>query len=86
MWFSMTKLVTATCVLQLVERRQVDLDDPVTGHYAPFKIRPFKWMESVTERNLLNHASGLANPIPHHLDTRAWSTGTGPGCILKQPR
>jgi CubicO group peptidase (beta-lactamase class C family) len=65
MWFSMTKLVTATCVLQLAESRQIDLDDPVVHHYAPFQLlRPFKWMESVTVRNLLNHTSGLSNPIP----------------------
>lgn len=65
MWFSMTKLVTATCILQLTESRQVDLDDPVVHHYPPFKLlRPFKWMESVTVRNLLNHTSGLSNPIP----------------------
>lgn len=65
MWFSMTKLVTATCVLQLAESRQINLDDPVVQHYAPFKLlRPLKWMESVTVRNLLNHTSGLANPIP----------------------
>jgi CubicO group peptidase (beta-lactamase class C family) len=65
MWFSMTKLVTATCVLQLAEHCQIDLDDPVVHYYAPFKLlRPFKWMESVTLRNLLNHTSGLSNPIP----------------------
>jgi len=65
MWFSLTKLVTATCVLQLSERGQVSLDDPVAEHYEPFRIlRPRRWMESVTVRHLLSHTSGLANPIP----------------------
>jgi len=65
MWFSMTKLVTATCILQLVERGRVTLDDPVASYYAPFcRLRPAHWAQAVTVRHLLNHTSGLANPIP----------------------
>ena len=30
-WFSMTKLVTATAVLQLADRGQLDLDGPVAS-------------------------------------------------------
>src|SRR5262245_59713176 len=34
-WFSMTKLVTATAILQLCERGLLALDAPVAGYYAP---------------------------------------------------
>jgi CubicO group peptidase (beta-lactamase class C family) len=64
-WFSMTKLVTATCLMRLVESGLIDLDEPVIGRYPLFRsMRPSRWAESVTIRNLLNHTSGLANPIP----------------------
>ena len=65
LWFSMTKIATATAVLQLMERRLVSLDDPVVRHYPPFAtLRPSSSAEQVTIRHLLSHSSGLANPIP----------------------
>jgi CubicO group peptidase (beta-lactamase class C family) len=36
LWFSMTKIVTATAVLRLVERGDLDLDSPVTEYFADF--------------------------------------------------
>ncbi len=62
LWFSMTKIVTATAVLQLVERADLDLDSPVTEYFADFSAvsQPMP----VTIRHLLSHSSGLANPIP----------------------
>ena len=40
-WFSMTKVVTATAVVQLADRNLLDLDDPVVHHYEPFAaLRP----------------------------------------------
>lgn len=64
-WFSMTKMVTATAVMQLVEHGQLHLDDSATDylpeHTALF--RPERY-PAVTIRHLLGHSSGLANPIP----------------------
>jgi len=56
-WFSVTKLVTAACVLRLVEAGRVGLDDDARRHLP--------WFDPdarVTVRHLLSHASGLANP------------------------
>jgi CubicO group peptidase (beta-lactamase class C family) len=62
LWFSMTKLVTATAVLQLADRAKLDLDSPVT-HFVPgFPQRGDG--SRVTIRHLLSHSGGLANPIP----------------------
>src|SRR5215213_3914573 len=62
LWFSMTKIATATAVLKLAEDGELDLDAPVTGYFAGFAIvsQPVQ----VTVRHLLSHSSGLANPVP----------------------
>jgi CubicO group peptidase (beta-lactamase class C family) len=57
LWFSMTKMVTATVVMQLAERGALRLDDPVRGFVPEFPAGP-------TVRHLLSHSSGLGNPIP----------------------
>src|SRR5512142_2541918 len=36
LWFSMTKLVTATAIVQLTERGALELDDPVGGFVSEF--------------------------------------------------
>jgi len=65
LWFSMTKIVTATAVLQLADRGRLSLDDPVVGHCPRFgSLRPAGRAARVTVRHLLSHSSGLANPIP----------------------
>ena len=62
LWFSMTKIVTATAVLRLAEDGNLDLDAPVDEYFHDFKVvsQPMP----VTVRHLLSHSSGLANPIP----------------------
>ena len=62
LWFSMTKLVTATAVLQLSDRGQLDLDSPVAKLVPHFPKRDGG--SRVTSRHLLSHSAGLANPIP----------------------
>jgi CubicO group peptidase (beta-lactamase class C family) len=62
LWFSMTKLVTATAVLQLADRDKLDLDSPVASLVPEFPRRGGG--SSVTIRHLLSHSGGLANPIP----------------------
>jgi len=62
MWFSMTKIVTATAIMQLAEQGRLSLDDPVANFVPQFlKIAS---PSPVTIRQLLNHSSGLANPMP----------------------
>jgi len=60
LWFSVTKLFTATAVMQLVERGRVDLDGPVRTWVPSFEVDG----AGLTVRHLLSHTAGLANPIP----------------------
>src|SRR6476620_2317415 len=66
-WFSMTKIATATAAMMLVDRGQLDLDAPVSAYLGEAWPRGFA---AVRVRHLLNHSSGLRNPIPirwvHH--------------------
>jgi D-alanyl-D-alanine carboxypeptidase len=57
--FSTTKTFTSLAVLQLAENRKVDLEKPVI-HYLP----DFPYGNAITIKHLLNHTSGLPNPIP----------------------
>ena len=61
MFFSITKLFTATAVMTLVDEGRVDLDQPVDRYLPDLAIvNPFE--TSLTVRHLLNHSSGLPNP------------------------
>ena len=62
LWFSMTKLVTATAIVQLAERCALGLDDPVGGFVSGFPSGGRG--RRVTIRHLLSHSAGFANPIP----------------------
>lgn len=62
LWFSMTKVVTATAVMQLMEQGLIDLEAPVETYLADFKA--VRQPTPVTVRHLLAHTSGLANPPP----------------------
>jgi CubicO group peptidase (beta-lactamase class C family) len=62
LWFSMTKIATATAIVRLAEEGKLDLDAPADEYYRGFKI--VSQPAPVTIRHLLSHSSGLANPIP----------------------
>jgi CubicO group peptidase (beta-lactamase class C family) len=62
LWFSMTKIATATAVMRLADRGQLDLDAPADEYFRAFKV--VSQPAPVTVRHLLNHSSGLANPVP----------------------
>ncbi|MDR2205887.1 MAG: beta-lactamase family protein, partial [Flavobacteriaceae bacterium] len=57
--FSVTKTFTALAVLQLAEQGKIDLDNPVI-HYLP----DFSYGSEITVKQILNHTSGIPNPIP----------------------
>jgi CubicO group peptidase (beta-lactamase class C family) len=64
-WFSMTKIVTATAAMRLVEQGTLDLDAPIAPYIIPFaRLRPEAYARQITARHLLTHSAGLANPIP----------------------
>ena len=57
-WFSCTKAVTATALLQQWDRGEVDLDDLVRSHIPDFAQHG---KGAVTIRHLLTHTAGLRN-------------------------
>ncbi len=67
-FWSMTKLFTATAIMQLVEDGRMRLDDPVTK-YVPGLSTVSKSGEpiAITVRQLLDHTSGMKNLAPTHL-------------------
>lgn len=57
---SITKVFTATAILQLRDAGKLQLDDPVGKHLPWFKIQnPFPESPPITIRHLLTHTSGL---------------------------
>ena len=78
-FWSVTKLFTATAVMQLVEDGKLNLDDPVTKYLPSFStISKSSAAAVITVRQLLDHTSGMKNLAPtdlvrwiHHLDDAA---------------
>lgn len=60
---SISKVVTATALMQLVERSQIDLDQPVTRYLDP---APFPEAEAVTVNHLLSHRAGFEDGYLGH--------------------
>ena len=56
-----TKPFTAFAVLQLVDRGEIKLDEPVVTYLPELTINDERWQQ-VTIRQLLSHTSGLPNP------------------------
>jgi CubicO group peptidase (beta-lactamase class C family) len=56
---SITKVWTATLVMQLVDEGLVDLDVPVTTYLPGFRVLDEQITAAVTARHLLTHTSGI---------------------------
>ncbi|MEE9162558.1 MAG: serine hydrolase domain-containing protein [Candidatus Neomarinimicrobiota bacterium] len=68
---SVTKLFTATAVMQLRDAGKLQLDDPLTDHLPWFDIQgSFEDAGPITIRHLLTHTSGLPReaPFPYWTD------------------
>ncbi|MFI7581475.1 serine hydrolase [Kocuria kalidii] len=61
LWFSMTKIVTATAVMRLVESGHIGLDAPAAD-YVDYLTGPEPGLPTVGQ--LLTHTAGLSNPLP----------------------
>jgi CubicO group peptidase (beta-lactamase class C family) len=77
LWFSMTKIATATAVMQLVESNALELEAPAREHLALDSLDP-----RITVRQLLNHSSGIANPPPLRWIHPASEPGPDPSEML----
>lgn len=77
---SITKVFTASLVMQLVDAGRVDLDKPVKQYLREFQVADPESTQTITVRQLLNHTSGIAgdffpddlsatgNPIARYVD------------------
>jgi CubicO group peptidase (beta-lactamase class C family) len=64
-WWSMTKIPTAIAIMQLQEQGKLNLDDKVTKHLPWFEVNyPSRNSQTITIRHLMQHTSGLPNPVP----------------------
>jgi CubicO group peptidase (beta-lactamase class C family) len=73
---SITKVWTATLILQLVDDGLLDLDEPVVSYLPDFRVADAEVTRTVTPRHLLTHTSGIDGD--HFLDT-----GRGDDCVEK---
>lgn len=63
---SITKLFTATAIMQLRDQGKLRLDDPVIAHLPWFQIRNrFPEAPTITIRHLITHTSGLPRESGH---------------------
>ncbi|MBO1766755.1 serine hydrolase domain-containing protein [Allobranchiibius sp. GilTou38] len=67
---SITKMWTATMVMQLVEQGRVDLESPVRRYLPDFSVADAAATSAMTVRQLLSHTAGFEGDI---------FTDTGPG-------
>ena len=71
---SITKVWTATLVLQLVDEGRLDLDEPVAEVLPGFRVADANVTRAVTTRHLLTHTSGIDGDV-------FTDTGRGDGCV-----
>ncbi len=73
-WGSITKSLTAIAIMQLRDRGQLTLDDPIT-RYVP-ELRqlhdPFGMIDQITLRMLLSHSAGFRNGTWPYSQGRPW--------------
>jgi CubicO group peptidase (beta-lactamase class C family) len=62
LWFSLSKIATATAVVALADTGRLDLDAPVREFVAGYPSIAVPVQPTV--RHLLSHTAGLANPAP----------------------
>ena len=71
---SITKVWTATLVLQLVDEGRLDLDEPVAEVLPGFRVADANVTRAVTTRHLLTHTSGIDGDV-------FTDTGRGDDCV-----
>ena len=59
--YSLTKILTATLIMQLIEEKRIGLHDPLTKYFPNLKVEFEGKKENITILNLLNHSSGITD-------------------------
>ena len=57
--YSLSKILTATLIMQLIEEKKLALHDPITKFFPDFHLRYEEKEVNIDLLNLLNHSSGL---------------------------
>lgn len=81
LWFSMSKMVTATAALRLADDGRLDLNAPV-GEYVDFLRAPGEVQPNVGQ--LLTHTAGLGNPLPIRWAHAAATAPPDPEALLRK--
>jgi CubicO group peptidase (beta-lactamase class C family) len=81
LWFSMSKIVTATAALRLVDEGRLDLAAPA-GEYVDYLRALGTTTPSVGQ--LLNHTAGFGNPLPVRWVHPADADPPDPGALLRR--
>jgi CubicO group peptidase (beta-lactamase class C family) len=71
---SITEVMTATLVMQLVDEGELDLDAPVRTVLTEFRIADERAAQRITARHLLSHVAGFEGDI-------FTDTGKGDDCL-----
>lgn len=81
LWFSMSKIVTATAAVRLADEGRLDMDAPVSEYvnYLPVPRTP---PPSVGQ--LLNHTAGFGNPLPIRWVHPAGAEPPDPEALLRR--
>jgi len=66
---SVSKLITATVAMKLVDEGKLSLDEDVNKYLTDFKIKN-DFSKPVTLRSLLTHTSGLDDRLPHYYKSK----------------
>ena len=82
LWFSMTKIVTATAALQLVDAGSLAFDDEVEA-WVP-GVLPRSDGKPVLVRHLLQHSAGIPNPPPIRWVRPASNPAPDAGAFLRE--
>lgn len=61
---SLTKPFVATCIMQLVEKGKISLDDPVIKYLPYFKINDERY-KTITIRQMVTHTSGMPDVMDY---------------------
>ena len=62
--YSLTKILTASIVMKLIEKGKISLDDPVKKYFPNFNLKYEGKDVDITILNLLNHSSGINDNSP----------------------
>ena len=62
LWFSLTKIVTATAAVRLADEGRLDLDEPISRYFP--SVSAARASSTPRVGQLLNHTAGIANPLP----------------------